>query len=167
MANLIPILSDELTNEVALTRKFIRIIPEDKYDWKPHPKSMSLGILAVHIAEIAGWPAMGLKAEFWDFAANPYTPSAFKCNKDLLAILDRGEMASIQTLQGTSEDNLDKKWELRYGDKILLGLTKYGMVRHSLDQMIHHRAQLGVFLRLLDVPIPGSYGPSADDAQGF
>jgi len=167
MKNLIPILVDELTNEIATTRKFLAIIPEDKYDWKPHPKSMSIGILAVHIAEIASWPAMGLKTEFLDFADNPYKPSKFNDNKDLLNILDRGELASIQTLHSVSEDDLDRKWELRYGDKILLSLTRYGMVRHSLDQIIHHRAQLGVFLRLLDVPIPGSYGPSADDTQGF
>lgn len=167
MTNLVPILIDELTNEIATTRKFLSIIPEDKYGWKPHPKSMSLGILSVHIAEIAGWPAMSLKTDFLDFAASPYKPSEFKNNHDLLNILNKGELASIQTLSATADDELDKKWELRYGDRILMSLTKYGMVRHSLDQIIHHRAQLGVFLRLLDIPIPGTYGPSADDAQSF
>lgn len=167
MKNLIPILVDELTNEIATTRKFISIIPEDKYDWKPHPKSMSLGVLAVHIAEIAGWPAMSLNTEYWDFAEMPYHPTAFKNNADLLSILNKGELASIQTLESSTEEHLDHKWELRYGDKILLSLTKYGMARHSIDQIIHHRAQLGVFLRLLDIPIPGTYGPSADDSGNF
>lgn len=167
MKNLAPILIDELTQEIATTRKFLKIIPEEQYDWKPHPKSMSVGQLAVHIAEIAGWPAMGLKTEFLDFEANPYTPTPFVHNQDLLAILERGEQASIQALQGVNEDDLDRKWELRYGNKTLLSLTRYGMVRHAMDQMIHHRAQLGVFLRLLNVWIPGTYGPSADDVQGF
>lgn len=167
MKNLIPILIDELTNEIAITRKFLPLIPEDKYDWKPHPKSMSLRMLSVHIAEIAGWPAMGLKTDFIDFKTNPYKPTEIHNNKDLLAILEKGELTSIQVLESATEDDLDKKWELRYGDAVLLNLTKYGMIRHSLDQMIHHRAQLGVFLRLLDIPIPGTYGPSADDAQGF
>lgn len=165
MKNLIPILADELTNEIATTRKFLNIIPEDKYDWKPHPKSMSLGMLAVHIAEIAGWPDMGLKTEVLDFGKNPYKPTEFANNKDLLDILNKGELHSIQTLESSSEDELDKQWQLRYEDKILLSLTKYGMIRHSIDQMIHHRAQLGVFLRLLDIPIPGTYGPSADSQE--
>ncbi|PZP52363.1 MAG: damage-inducible protein DinB [Pseudopedobacter saltans] len=167
MKNLIPILVDELTNEIATTRKFIHIIPTDKYSWKPHPKSMSLGQLAVHIAEIASWPAISLNTDFLDFAVKPYEPSLFKDNNDLLTILNKGELSSIQTLESSTEEHLDHKWELRYGDKILLSLTKYGMVRHSIDQMIHHRAQLGVFLRLLDIPIPGSYGPSADDNNEF
>ncbi len=167
MKNLIPILTEELTNEVATARKFLKIIPEDKYTWKPHPKSMTLGQLAVHIAEIAGWPAMGLKTEFLDFEATPYKPAEFQNDNDLLNILDRGESNSLQALQSTTDEALDSKWELRHGGNILLSLTRYGMVRHSISQLIHHRAQLGVFLRLLDVNIPGSYGPSADDTQGF
>lgn len=167
MAKLIPILLDELQQEFAITEKFLKLIPEDQYDWKPHTKSMSLKQLSVHIAEIAGWPAMGIQSSEWDFAKTPYTPTPIENNHDLIQLLKKGLNDTIKALNQTKEEDLDHQWQLKYGDKILLSLSKYGFIRHAISQNIHHRAQLGVFLRLLNIPIPGTYGPSADDSNGF
>jgi uncharacterized damage-inducible protein DinB len=160
------ILMTELENEIPVTRKMLELVPTDKYDWKPHPKSMSLRQLATHIAELPSWVSLALTTEELDFAATPYTPHPVSSTADLLSYFEKNVEGARALLPGTSEEKLNEKWVLREGDNIYVDTTKGNMIRVSLNQIIHHRAQLGVFLRLLDIPIPGSYGPSADE-MGF
>lgn len=164
---IIPAFQQEFEAEAATTRKFLALVPADKLDWQPHPKSMTIRQLATHIAEIPGWVTMAVDTDVLDFAAHPYEPAPVSSVDDLLAIFDREAASGRQTLATVSEEQLDLPWEMRYGDKVLAQLTKGETIRHAFSQTTHHRAQLGVYLRLLDIPIPGSYGPSADDAAGF
>ena len=155
----------EIKEEAATTRKMLKLVPEDKYDWKPHQKSMSMIQLATHIAEIPGWAAMALNTPGLDFNAGTYVPTVVDNNAALLEIFEKSLAESIERLENAQEEELDGSWIMRSGDHILVSLTKGETIRHSLNQTTHHRAQLGVYLRLLDIPIPGSYGPSADDAN--
>ena len=159
----IALIQKELENEALTTRKMLALVPAEKFDWKPHPKSMVMMNLATHIAEMPTWISMVLNTDELDFAANEYKPSIVKDNAELLALFEKSlEDARAQLAVG-KEDTLADEWILRMGEKILSKGSKYDMIRHALSQIIHHRAQLGVYLRLLDIPIPGSYGPSADE----
>lgn len=153
----------ELEQETTTTRKMLARIPDDKYDWKPHPKSMDIRTLSTHIAELPSWIDMALHTDELDFAANPYTPEPIN---DTAALLDHAEKnfeKGKAALESAKDEILDENWTLRNGEEIYSVTSKAEVIRMSLSQIIHHRAQLGVFLRLLDVPIPGSYGPSADE----
>lgn len=160
---IIDLLLKEIEEEAAITRKMLSIVPEDKYDWKPHPKSMSLMQLTTHIADLPSWVGMAVTSDELDFAANPYQPATVSNNAELLANFEQAYADGRAKLEATNEAILQEPWVLRNGDYIILTRNKYEVVRVSIAQTIHHRAQLGVFLRLLDIPIPGSYGPSADD----
>ena len=163
MSKIINMLLKEMQDEAVTTRKMLSIVPEDKYDWKPHPKSMSLRQLATHIAELPSWVSMAVTTDELDFATSPYTPVPIENNAELLAYFEKNLQSGLDLLAASTEEKLDEQWVLRNGDDIYVDTTKAGMMRVSLSQTIHHRAQLGVDLRLLDIPIPGSYGPSADD----
>jgi uncharacterized damage-inducible protein DinB len=153
----------ELEQESIVTRKMLSIIPADRYDWQPHVKSMSIRQLAGHIAELPSWIAMAFTTEELDFAIIEYAPPVWNSTDELLAILEKSIIEANEQLNKAKEDDLAPEWTLKHGDNILSKLTKGGLIRLALSQTIHHRAQLGVYLRLLDIPIPGSYGPSADD----
>lgn len=160
---LIPALLKELDHEAATTQKMLALIPDDRYDWKPHPKSMSLRSLGTHIAELPGWVTMALNTDGLDFAAAPYQPQQIDNTAGLLSFF-ADNLASARTSLGkASEEDLLPDWTLRNGDTILSVSSKAEVIRMCYCQTVHHRAQLGVFLRLLDIPIPGSYGPSADE----
>ena len=164
--SVIDLLQNELEQEAQTTRKILERVPNDKYDWQPHPKSMTIKQLATHIAELPGWISMGLTTDELDFAATPYAPENITNTPDLLALLERSIASGKSSLSEATEENLLPTWTLRNGDQIYMVMTKYEVVRHALSQLIHHRAQLGVYLRLLNISIPGSYGPSADE-QNF
>lgn len=165
--NLTQLLVKEMEQEIATTRKMLALVPSDKFDWKPHEKSMSLKNLAIHIAEIPGWPEHILEHDVLDFAAQPYSPSPVSNNKELLDLLEKSCSKGKSLLENSNDDTLvNKHWKMCMGETVLADLTKYEAIRHSFAQTTHHRAQLGVYLRLLNIPIPGSYGPSADD-QSF
>ena len=161
---IINLLLEELQHEAKTTRKMLERVPADKFDWKPHQKSMSLKNLATHLAELPGWITMTLNTDELDFEAAPYTPTAVDSTKDLLELHEQQVASAVEGLQATNEEILQEPWILRSGTKILSRSTKLGTIRMSQSQIIHHRAQLGVYLRLLDIPIPGSYGPSADES---
>jgi uncharacterized damage-inducible protein DinB len=163
--SIIELLLKEIEQEAQTTRKMLSIVPNDKFDWQPHPKSMSIKRLATHIAELPSWITMGLTTDGLDFASNPYEPVDINNTADLLEFFENAYADSRAHLQATNEAKLQESWILRNGDHILLNQTKYDTVRVSISQTIHHRAQLGVFLRLLNIPIPGSYGPSADELE--
>ena len=153
----------QLAEEAVLTRAMLKKVPAEKYDWQPHPKSMSLLRLATHVAEIPGWIQLTTDQDVLDFAKTNYQPAPFKTNQDLMDFFEARLTAGTEALNKVDDDILDKKWEMRNGDQLFFESTKGEVLRMSMSQLIHHRAQLGVFLRLLDVPIPGTYGPSADE----
>ncbi len=153
----------ELEEESKTTKKMLSIVPNDKYDWKPHPKSMSIRSLATHIAELPTWIKLALTTEGLDFATAPYNPEVINNTKELLDLFERSLAEGKEHLVAKNESKLSETWTLSNGEAIYSKDTKAETIRHALSQVIHHRAQLGVFLRLLNVPIPGTYGPSADE----
>ncbi len=153
----------ELETEAITTRKMLALVPEDRFEWAPHPKSMTLKQLATHVAEIPAWYALAADQDVLDFNESSYQPAPITCKAELLALFEASYTKGVEALKRLPEALLDKRWIMRGGEAVYLDTTKYGMVRHVFAQTIHHRAQLGVFLRLLDIPIPGSYGPSADE----
>jgi uncharacterized damage-inducible protein DinB len=160
---IIPMLLNEMEQEAQTTRKMLSRVPNDKYDWKPHPKSMSMRELATHIAELPGWVSMALTTSELDFAQNPYKQVPINNTTDLLDHFEKSLEGGKALLEKATEEDLLPTWILRNGEEIYVTTTKGEMIRMTYCQIVHHRAQLGVFLRLLDVPIPGSYGPSADE----
>lgn len=156
----------ELTDESVVTLKMLERVPEEKYDWRPHEKSMTMKQLAGHIAELPSWVSMAFNTDELDFQASAYQPPVLANNQDLLALFNESLAGAKEQLQAATEASLSPTWLLKSGDEVLMSLTKGGLIRHALSQTIHHRAQLGVYLRLLDIPIPGTYGPSADE-QSF
>lgn len=162
---MIKTLLKEMDEEAKTTRKMLACIPNDKYEWKPHPKSMSIRTLATHIAELPSWVTMALTTEGLDFAAEPYTPHQVNATSELLDYFEKNYNDGKAHLSRAKDADLLPNWTLRNGDEIYSVATKGETIRHAYSQIVHHRAQLGVFLRLLDIPIPGSYGPSADEMQ--
>jgi uncharacterized damage-inducible protein DinB len=152
----------QFIDEATTTRKMLARVPEDQFAYKPHPKSMDMKRLATHIADLPGWISMTFNTDEIDFA-QPYEQPVISSQADLLSYFERRYMEGLTTLIPENEKQLDKPWTLRNGDIIYATNPKIEVLRMSLSQQIHHRAQLGVYLRLLDIPIPGSYGPSADE----
>ncbi len=153
----------ELEKEAVITRKMLSIVPNDKYEWQPHPKSMTLRSLATHIAELPSWVPMVLNTSELDFAANPYAPVSIPDTKSLVAYFEKTLAEGRAALENAREEILPELWTLRNGDEVYSREPKADVLRMTYNQITHHRAQLGVYLRLLNIPIPGSYGPSADD----
>jgi uncharacterized damage-inducible protein DinB len=162
---IIPMLLKEMEQEAQTTRKMLGRIPDDKYDWQPHEKSMTIRRLATHIAELPGWVTMTLTTDELDFANNPYKPEVINNTAELLDLFEKSYTDGKAHLAETNEGELLRNWTLRNGDRIYSIRTKAEVIRMAFCQIVHHRAQLGVFLRLLNVPIPGSYGPSADETD--
>jgi len=154
---------EELDREAVTTRKILSVIPDDKYDWKPHEKSMNIRQLSTHIAELPTWVSMTVATSELDFASAPYEPKDLSTTKDLLQLFETSLAEGREALKNVSEEKLQETWTLRNGKDIYSVSPKHEVIRMTYCQIVHHRAQLGVFLRLLNVPIPGSYGPSADD----
>jgi uncharacterized damage-inducible protein DinB len=155
----------ELNREANSTRKMLSVVPNDKYDWKPHPKSMTIRQLAGHIAELPSWIKMALNTDELDFSKGGYVAPDINDTKTLLSLFEKHLAEGQEELGKAKEKTLDELWTLRNGEEIYSTETKADVIRMTLSQIIHHRAQLGVFLRLLDIPIPGSYGPSADETS--
>jgi uncharacterized damage-inducible protein DinB len=155
----------ELETEAITTRKMLERVPDDKYTWKPHEKSMTLQRLATHIAELPGWIGLALNTNELDFENDDYE-SVHIYNTDLLMDYFEKNLAEGQAALAKAEEaQLEEPWTLRNGNEIYEISPKRDVIRMSLSQFIHHRAQLGVYLRLLGIPIPGSYGPSADETD--
>ncbi|RNI29981.1 DinB family protein [Rufibacter immobilis] len=161
--SVIDVLQKELEAEGQTTRNMLSRVPDDKYDWQPHPKSMTIRALATHIAEMPSWIGMVLNSPELDFATAPYSPKEINSTQELLAYFEQTLAEGKAEFAKAQEESLTEEWTLRNGEIVYLSGSKYDMLRNTMSQIIHHRAQLGVFLRLLNVPIPGSYGPSADE----
>jgi uncharacterized damage-inducible protein DinB len=154
----------ELQQEAKTTRKILERVPMDNPDWKPHEKSMALGRLAVHVAELPNWVNMTLDTDELDFAKSAYNPPNAKSGKELASLLDKNVTEAVEALNKYDDAHYMTNWTLRNGEQIYFTLPKIAVLRSMVyNHIIHHRAQLGVYLRLLNVPLPGSYGPSADE----
>lgn len=153
----------ELEQESIGTRKMLALVPADKPDWRPHEKSMKLKVLATHLADIPTWITTGLVTNELDFGKTPYNPPDCNGGEELVKYFDKNVEEAKQHLLKSNDAVLEETWTMRNGDAIYMKLTKLETLRHAFCQMVHHRAQLGVYLRLLNIPIPGVYGPSADE----
>lgn len=154
----------ELNYEIISARKVLERIPADKFDWKPHEKSMSMGVLANHLADIFAWYKMVLETDELDFAANSYAPKAASDTEELTAIFDANVAAAQESLVKAEAAEFTKTWTLRSGEHVIFTLPKTSTLRTFVaNHLIHHRGQLSVYLRLNDIPVPSIYGPSADE----
>lgn len=156
-------LAAELKQEAATTRRLLERVPEDKLDWKPHEKSMALGRLAGHVAELTGLLRAVLGADELDFASGEYKPLNTTSVAEILEKFDKNIANGIEGLNGLEDARAFEKWRLRNGDQVIFEGPRVVIVRGLvLNHVIHHRGQLSVYLRLLDVPLPSIYGPTAD-----
>lgn len=153
----------EMNAEAETTRKMLARIPDDKYDWQPHEKSMTVRRLATHLADIPSWVEMVINEDELNFATSTHKEPVINNTAELLKFMEQSVNKGGTALRQANEELLSKEWTLRNGDKVLSIRPKGDVVRMAYCQIVHHRAQLGVYLRLLNVPIPGSYGPSADE----
>lgn len=154
----------ELEQEAQSTRKMLERLPADKLTWKPHEKSMTLGRLAMHLAEIPGWVNATLLADELDFEKMDYKPVEAASSEEAVKKFDETLAAAIETLKKTDDAEMMKNWTMRSGDQVYFTMPKIAVLRGFVySHLVHHRGQMSVYLRLLDVPVPGSYGPSADD----
>ena len=165
--NIADTLLPEFDMEMANTRKSLERVPDGKYAYKPHPKSPDMGWLAWHVAFIPAWAAVTIAEDSLDVAppGGQKAPPMPKNNKELLAMFDQNVKDARVALAGASNETLMKPWTLLKGGQKLMTLPKVAVLRgFVMNHLIHHRAQLGVYLRLNDVPVPAIYGPSADEA---
>lgn len=160
------VLQDEFEHEMATTRKLLERVPMDKADWVPHPKSSPLGKLAIHVAQLSGMGVGILTQTDFSFSGIGQRPE-INTAAELVAYFDENVKATHEALEATTDEELAKPWKLSFKDhKIFEGSRAVAFQTIFLNHFIHHRAQLGVYLRLNDVAIPGSYGPSADEPFG-
>lgn len=154
----------EIEREAKSTQKIFENIPEEKFGWKPHEKSMTLKSLCVHIANLSGMPGKVIQTAYLDFAEGGNKAPEINNKQDLIAFLNKGVQGALDALKQANESVLDDQWIMRHGDHIIIEAPKETVIQiMAMDHMIHHRGQLSVYLRLLDAPVPGMYGPSADD----
>lgn len=160
---ILDMLAGEFTHEASQTRKVLERVPMDKLDFKPHEKSMTLQKLTAHVSDLAAWTGMVLSAPELDLAGGYVTPP-FASPEELLAIFDKNVSATNAALQAATDEGLGEMWTLRAGSHVILTMPKGQCVRSlCFNHTIHHRGQLSVYLRLVGVPVPGMYGPSADE----
>ena len=156
----------EFDQEMANTRKVLERVPEDKFSYKPDPKSMTMGRLAAHVAEMPTWGSMTMRMDSLDLAG-PFTPFTPSNRAELLAGFDKNISDVRAAIAAASDEAFMQPWSLKRGDQVLFTMPRTAVIRSMvMNHIIHHRAQLTVYLRLNGVPVPGMYGPSADEQQG-
>ena len=157
----------EFDHEISTTRKLLARTPAAAAGWKPHPKSMSLGQLAGHLAEIPGWGGPMLQLAELDLApvgGPAYTSPTFESVEALLALFDKNAAEARPVLAAMSDEEFQLPWTMLMGGEKVFTLPRIAVVRTwVMNHLVHHRGQFSVYLRLQDVPLPGIYGPSADD----
>ena len=154
----------EMQHEAAGTRRILERLPLDKNDWQPHEKSMKLGNLANHVAELPGWATMVMGTDELDLSKMDYKPIIPTTSEEWLAKLDTHVAKAVAALENSSDEEFEKPWTLRFGETVHFTMPKKVVLRNlAYNHLYHHRGQLGVYLRLLNVPVPGIYGPSADE----
>jgi uncharacterized damage-inducible protein DinB len=157
----------EFDEEVKKTRAMLERVPMNK-DYKPHDKSMPLGRLAPHVAELAGFGYTILTTPELDFGNAPRTPLPFESGQQLVKAFDDGSAKVRTALKNTPDDAWTQPWKLSFQGKPIFSGSRFLAYRQMfVNHLVHHRAQLGVYLRMNDTPLPSTYGPSADDRMGF
>ncbi|MCI0489883.1 MAG: DinB family protein [Blastocatellia bacterium] len=159
----------EFDHEMANTRRTLERVPDDKFDWKPHEKSWAMGELASHIANILTWAVKAINQDSLDMAPPgeppPRAPLAAS-QQQLLERFDKNVVAARAAIEGASDEHLFQPWTLLSGGEKVFTLPRIAVLRSAvMNHSIHHRAQLGVYLRLNDIPVPSLYGPSADESM--
>ncbi|HEX5153495.1 MAG TPA: DinB family protein [Parafilimonas sp.] len=154
----------ELKHESTNTRKMLERVPNDKLDWQPHEKSMKLERLATHIAELPIWFERIINSNEFDFATAVFNREPKESTEDIVKLFDERLANAVKALESASDENLNDPWTFRRGELIVFQLPKKVALRSmGFNHIYHHRGQLSVYLRLLDIPVPGMYGPSADE----
>jgi uncharacterized damage-inducible protein DinB len=162
------LLLPEFDAEMKTTRTMLERVPEDKKDFAPHPKSMRLDQLAPHVAELAGFGVTVLTTPELDFGKSTRTRVPFESAAQLVKAFDEGAAKARAALKNTSDEAWTQNWKLSFQGKPIFDGSRFMAYRQMfLNHLVHHRAQLGVYLRLNEKPLPSTYGPSADDRMGF
>jgi uncharacterized damage-inducible protein DinB len=162
------LLLSEFDEEIKKTRTMLERVPEDKKDFASHPKSTPLNKLAPHVAQLTGFGLSILTTPELDFAKNNYKPLPFESAAQLVGVFDEGAAKVRAALQSTTDEAWTQPWKLSAGDKPIFSGSRFLAYRQMfLNHLVHHRAQLGIYLRLNEKPVPATYGPSADDKMGF
>ena len=158
----------EYDHEMATTRKLLERVPEDRFSWQPHTKSMSLGRLATHIAELPGLGHRVVTQDSVNLAppgGEPYKPRTLETRQEILDLFDQNIAKTREAIESTEDPAYFQPWSLLRGEQTIFSLPRVAALRTMLfSHIIHHRGQLSVYLRLNDVPVPSIYGPSADEA---
>ena len=156
----------ELKHESANTRKMLERVPTDKRNWMPHEKSMKLGRLAKHVADLPAWVERIMSADEFDFATGNFNREPPASTEDILKLSDQRVAEATKLLESASDENLNAMWTGRRGDHVMFQMPKRVALRSfAYNHVYHHRGQLSVYLRLLNIPVPGMYGPSADEVM--
>jgi uncharacterized damage-inducible protein DinB len=158
-----PILA-ELSYESATARRLLERLPQQQFGWKPHEKSMTLARLATHVVEIPGWVASILDQDEFDVGAREYVPKDASSVPELLQMFEKNIAAIREAIGRQTNERMMAPWRLKKKGQLIFELPRIGMIRSMLiNHFIHHRGQLSVYIRLLNVPVPSIYGPSADE----
>ena len=154
----------ELQHESSSTRKMLEKVPAEKFGWKPHQKSMTLGRLAGHVAEIPDWLTIILTTDEFDIASGTFQRTIPETSEELMEKFERSYKKALETLQAATDESLMQKWTFKKAGHTVFSVPRIAALRSFvISHFIHHRGQLSVYLRLLDVPVPGMYGPSGDE----
>jgi uncharacterized damage-inducible protein DinB len=157
----------EFDREMANTRRHLERVPDDKFDWKPHQKSSSMGALAHHIAHLPGWGSLAIGSESFDFAPDgvPMKLPQVDSTAELVAMFDENVAKTRAAIAASADEDFQKSWTLFFNGRKITTKSKSEILRDFvMSHTIHHRAQLGVYLRLNDIPVPATYGPTADES---
>jgi uncharacterized damage-inducible protein DinB len=163
-ASLLP----EFDHEMANTRKTLERVPDEKFDWKPHEKSFAMGPLASHLANLPGWANVTTDSDAFDMAPGGVPMKTPECHSraEVLEVFDKNVVAARAAIESASDERLLGLWALLAGGQQVLSMPRVAVLRSFvMNHIIHHRAQLGVYLRLNDIAVPSIYGPSADEAM--
>lgn len=156
----------EFDHEMATTRKTLERVPEDRFEWKPHEKSTAMGALASHLANLPSWASLAIGADSFDMApgGEAVRSPGCKSREEVLQMFDKNVADARTAINGATDEAIIQPWSLLSNGTTILTMPKVAVVRSFvLNHSIHHRAQLGVYLRLNDIPVPAVYGPSADE----
>ncbi|MGH7490368.1 MAG: DinB family protein [bacterium] len=164
MSNSAQALADELKREAGSTRRLLERVPADRLEWQPHPKSMTLGQLAFHLANIPGNISRMGRLDGFDASKANFTPATPPSAEAILPALESSLTEALSFIDGLDEEAASAPWRLSVGEREVFTIPRHEVVRTlMLNHWYHHRGQLGVYLRLLDVPVPAVYGRSADE----
>jgi uncharacterized damage-inducible protein DinB len=162
--NLIDLVLSELAHEAGTTRRLLERVPAQRLTWAPHKKSMTLGRLATHIAELPGWVGSIVEKDEFDIGTSGYVPPTLATVGEIVAMFDKNVAMATESLKRQGNDRLLANWQFKKSGQVMMQMPRLAMIRSFLmNHLIHHRGQLSVYLRLQDVPLPSIYGPTADE----